>query len=41
MASSEHSHADDKFTQTEVEILFLLTIFGTLMWICASWIFVL
>lgn len=30
---------EGKFTTTEVEIMFLVTIFGVLMWVCAAWIF--
>ena len=30
---------EGKFTTTEVEVMFLATVFGVLMWVCAAWIF--
>ncbi len=33
------AHRQDKFTNTEVEVMFLLTVFGVVAWVCAAWIF--
>lgn len=36
---ADQAECEGKFTDTEVEITFLLTIFGAVMWVCAAWIF--
>jgi hypothetical protein len=36
---AHQAEREGKFTTTEVEIMFLVTIFGVLMWVCAAWIF--
>ena len=38
---AQEAKRQDKFTDTEVEVLFLLTLFGTIVWVGAAWIFVL
>lgn len=38
---AHQAEREGKFTDTEVEIMFLATIFGVLMWVCAAWIFAL
>ncbi|MBL9004300.1 MAG: hypothetical protein JNJ46_08645 [Myxococcales bacterium] len=35
----QEAKRQDKFTETEIEILFLLTLFGTTVWVGAAWIF--
>jgi len=37
---ADEAKRQGKFTDTEVEILFLLTLFGTVAWVAAAWIFV-
>jgi hypothetical protein len=38
---AHEAQARGKFTDTEVEVLFLLTLFGVIVWVGAAWIFVL
>lgn len=36
---AHQAESEGKFTETEVEVMFLATVFGVLMWVCAAWIF--
>ena len=36
-----HKEDDGRISETTVEILFLLTLFGIVMWVTASFVFVL